>query len=71
MHLATKRKLVLYLTPLFVACVRLEWDIKGVQESQYVPLRWGSCRMVFGAFGLLVFVLVRDSDDGVGHSPRE
>jgi hypothetical protein len=31
MPLATQRKLVLYLTPLFVACVRLGWNVEAAE----------------------------------------
>jgi hypothetical protein len=32
MNLATKRKLVLYLTPLIMACIRIEWSFKGMYD---------------------------------------
>ena len=35
MSLATKRKLVLYLTPLLVACVRIKWSFEGMYDFRY------------------------------------
>jgi hypothetical protein len=62
MHLATKRKLVLNLTPLFVACVRLGWDVKGAQEYRstydYVEALVEWCLMLLGFWLLYWFVIL-------------
>jgi hypothetical protein len=73
MRLATKRKLVLYLTPLVVACVRLGWTVKGAQEYRstydYVEALVEWCLGLLGLWLIYyvvilftAFVVVRASD---------